>query len=74
MDDALIEQVVSAERDVDPVTGRIVASAAWYDLTAEERAEAFERIWQQRAIEAALHPDGLSQTARAILEQLRSTP
>lgn len=71
MDEALIEQVVSAHRDVDPVTGVIRAAPAWHDLTDLERDEAARRTDAQRALEAALDPESLSGTGRAVLARIR---
>lgn len=67
--DALIEQVVGAfrERDAD---GNIKWSPAWHDLEEADRQRAFEETQQQRKLEAALDPEGLSSTARAILARI----
>ncbi|MEL6342824.1 MAG: hypothetical protein AAFV53_06800 [Myxococcota bacterium] len=69
--DALIEQVLSAWRPQSP-DGSIKAHPAWHDLSAEAREEAFEQTVQVRALEAALDPDNLSSTARAVLEKIKS--
>ncbi|MFK7929409.1 MAG: hypothetical protein AB8H79_14535 [Myxococcota bacterium] len=69
-DDLLVEQVCSAHRDRDP-QGRIRWSPAWHDLGAEDRADAFERTVQSRALEAALDADGRSSTVRAVLSRLK---
>lgn len=66
----LIEQVVSAWRPRDP-DGGVRAHPAWHDLDAVERVEAFDEILRQRAIEAALDPQGLSSTAHAVLRRIR---
>lgn len=66
---ALIEQVVGAFRERDP-DGNIKWSPAWHDLDADARRQAFEETRRQRRIEAALDPDGLSSTARAILARI----
>ena len=68
-DELLIEQVVSAHRQRDP-DQHIEAHSAWHDLDAEGRRAAFERTLQQRRVEAALDPEGLSTTARAVLARL----
>lgn len=67
--EALIEQVVGAfrERDAD---GNIKFSPAWHDLDDAERQQAFEETQRQRRLEAALDPEGLSSTARAILARI----
>jgi hypothetical protein len=66
----LIEAVVSAHRDRD-ADGRITPSAAWMDLDADGRAEAFAATVEQRRLEAALDPGSLSTTARAVLARIR---
>lgn len=66
----LIEQVVSAWRPRD-LDGGVRAHPAWFDLDEEARQEAFEETVHQRAIEAALDPEGLSGTARAVLARIR---
>lgn len=62
----LVERVVSAHRERGP-SGRILPAAAWRDLPAALRVAAAEEAELQRALEAALDPDGLSTTARAVL-------
>jgi len=66
----LIEQVVSAHRARD-VDGRVRSHHAWHDLDAAERVEAFEQARLSRTLEAALDPDGLSTTVKAVLSRLR---
>ncbi|MBX2798610.1 MAG: hypothetical protein KTR31_13095 [Myxococcales bacterium] len=66
---ALIEEVVSAWRSRDP-HGRVQPSPAWFDLPEEDRRQAFRDTLQQRRLEAASHPQGLSSTARAVLARL----
>ena len=68
--DALIEMVTTARREVRS-DGRVVAAAAWHDLDAAARDEAFEATVAERRVEAAVHPAGLSTTARAVLARLR---
>jgi hypothetical protein len=67
--DELVEQVVSAYRPRDP-RGQLLPSAAFHDLDAAARIEAYEEARRARAIEAALDPEGLSSTARAVLERI----
>ncbi len=67
--DALIEQVVSAFRERDP-DGRVLPSAAFRDLEDADRRIAFEETLRARRLEAALDPEGLSTTARALLARL----
>lgn len=71
-DDALIEQVAGAFRE--RVQGEVRAHPAWYDLDDDGRRAAFERAMRVRALEAALDPEGLSATARAVLARIRATP
>jgi hypothetical protein len=68
-DEALVESVVSAHRERDPF-GVIRASPAFYDLSAEDRVRAFDEAMRARRMEAALDPEGLSTTAKAILARL----
>jgi hypothetical protein len=42
----------------------------WHDLDEGGRREAFEAARLARRLEAALDPDGLSTTARAVLARL----
>jgi hypothetical protein len=67
--EAAIEAVVSAFRSRDR-DGRVRVEPAWHDLDDAGRREAFEAAVAQRAIEAALDPDGLSATARAVLRRI----
>ena len=69
--DALVEQVAGAFRDRDPRDGRAQPHPAWRDLDDAGRAEAFDRAARSRTLEAALDPDGLSSTARAVLARIR---
>jgi hypothetical protein len=68
--ETLIEQVAGAHRDRD-VDGRVRSHPAWYDLDAAERLEAFDAAQRQRKLEAALDPEGLSTTIKAVLARLR---
>ncbi|MEM9066987.1 MAG: hypothetical protein AAGE52_00735 [Myxococcota bacterium] len=65
MNDELIEEVAGAYR-----AGGLRYHAAWYDLSEEERREAHARALRQREFEAALDPEGLSSTARAVLARI----
>ncbi len=65
----LIEQVTSAHRSQDG-EGRVRAHEAWHDLSRDERIAAHEATVQQRRMEAALDPEGLSTTARAVLAKI----
>lgn len=65
----LIEQVAGAYR---PHGGdELRYHKAWHDLDAAARLRAFERARALRAAEAALDPEGLSTTARAVLARIR---
>jgi hypothetical protein len=68
--EALIEAVTSAFRPRDAITGELRGSDAWHDLDQAGRAEAFERTLAVRELEAALDADGLSTTARAVLQRI----
>jgi hypothetical protein len=69
--EALIEQAAAAYRPHDQRDGRARPAPAWLDLDAAGRAEAFDVATQARRLEAALDPDGLSTTARAVLARIR---
>ena len=67
-DELLIEQVASAwrPRPLDELRYH----PAWHDLGAAGRERAFARARALREMEAALDPDGLSTTARAVLARI----
>ena len=65
----LIEEVASAFRPESPDELRY--HPAWHDLDAAGRLRAFELARALRPLEAALDPDGLSTTARAVLARIR---
>ena len=69
MNEELIEEVAGAWRPRDPRQLRF--HPHWHDLGEEERIESFDRATELRAMEAALDPDGVSSTARAVLERIR---
>lgn len=70
-DDALlVEQVAGAHRVPARPFGEIPYHPAWHDLGAAGRERAFERAVALRVAEAALDPDGLSTTARAVLARI----
>lgn len=66
----LAEQALSAWRPRDP-DGAVRAHPAWHDLEAESRAVVFDETVRLRAMEAALDPEGLSTTARAVLARIQ---
>ena len=67
-EDLLIEQVAGAYRPVS--RDELRYHPAWHDLGPDARERAFERARALRALEAGLDPDGLSTTARAVLERI----
>jgi hypothetical protein len=67
----LVEQVTSAWRPRRP-GGGVRSHPAWHDLDADGRREAFEATRLARRLEAALDGEGLSTTARAVLERIRA--
>jgi len=69
--EALIEQVAGAFRPRDAF-GELHGHPAFYDLDEAGRAEAFEVARRLRAMEAALDPEGLSTTAKAVLARIRA--
>ena len=69
--EALVEAVAGAWRPRDPL-GTIRAHPAWHDLDEAGREEAFELARRTRALEAALDPEGLSTTGRAVMARIRA--
>lgn len=68
--DPPLDSVTSAFRPRDPA-GTLRAHPAWHDLDADGRREAYAETRLLRAMEAALDPEGLSSTARAVLRRIR---
>lgn len=66
----LVEQALSAWRPRDR-DGGLRGHPAWHDLDEAGRQEVFEQTLRLRQLEAALDPQGLSTTARAVLSRLR---
>ncbi len=66
----LIEQVLSPHREEDPL-GALRSHPAWFDLSEEDRRFAYEEAARARAMEAALDPQGLSTTGKALLARIR---
>lgn len=67
--EALIEAAAGAWRPRRP-GGGVGSLPAWHDLDADGREESFRAAAQSRRLEAALDPEGLSSTARAVLARL----
>lgn len=67
--EALIEAAAGAYRGRDPL-GAVRSHPAWHDLDEAGREEAFEAALESRRMEAALDPEGLSTTARAVLARI----
>jgi hypothetical protein len=66
----LVEQAAGAWRPRLP-GGGVGAHPAWADLDEAGRVEAFEAAALERRLEAALDPEGLSSTVRAVLARIR---
>jgi hypothetical protein len=69
-DELLIEQVAGAYRA--PSRDELRYHPAWHDLDEAGRRRAFERARALRPVEAALDPDNLSTTARAVLARINA--
>lgn len=69
--EVLVESVASAWRERD-AAGRAVPPPAWWDLSPDARALAFDAQAATRELERAIDPRGFSGTVRAVLERLRS--
>ena len=67
--ETLIEAATTAWRPRSP-SGEIRAHPAWADLDVAGRLAVYERTRMLRRLEAALDPDGISTTARAVLARL----
>jgi hypothetical protein len=67
-EELLIEEVAGAFRPRPREELRY--HPAWHDLGVDGRRRAFERARALRKIEAALDPEGLSTTARAVLGRI----
>lgn len=69
-DETLIEAVAGAYR-ARGVGGEVRSHPAWHDLDAKGREEAWALAATSRAMEAAMDPEGLSSTAKAVLARIR---
>ncbi len=67
-EELLVEQVASAHRPRS--LDELRYHPAWHDLDAAARERAFELARALRPLEAALDRDGLSTTARAVLQKI----
>ena len=70
-EDLLVEQVAGAHRP--RALDELRYHPAWHDLDAAARERAFDLARALRPLEAALDDDGLSTTARAVLNKIVST-
>jgi hypothetical protein len=68
--DLLVEQVAGAHRP--PPRGELRYHPAWHDLDERGRLRAHDLARALRPLEAALDPEGLSSTARAVLAAIAS--
>jgi hypothetical protein len=66
----LIEAVAGAWRPSDP-RGGLRAHPSWHDLDDAGREEAYALALELRLVEAALDPEGLSATGRAVMARIR---
>ena len=69
-EELLVEQVAGAHRPRS-YDGELRYHPAWHDLDATGRTAAFDRAAATRPLEAALDPEGLSTTVRAVLARIR---
>ncbi len=67
--EVLIEAAATAWRPRSP-SDEILPHPAWVDLDPEGRQAAYELTRQRRRLEAALDPDGVSTTGRAVLARI----
>ena len=66
---SVMERALSSFRERDAL-GRIRWAPAWYDLSERDRAALYEESLVARRLEAALDGDGLSTTARTVLDRI----
>jgi hypothetical protein len=69
--EALVEALAGAHRARDP-HGAVMSHPAFHDLDDAGRLDAFDAAQRLRLLEAAIDPDGLSTTARAVLARIRA--
>ncbi|HEX5050585.1 MAG TPA: hypothetical protein VFZ65_02325 [Planctomycetota bacterium] len=68
--DLLVEAALTPQRGLH-ADGTLRFHPAFFDLDEAGREQLFTQLWQQRALEAAASPGGLSATARAVLRRIR---
>jgi hypothetical protein len=71
-DEALIAAVTSAARE-EGVDGVLRFHPSWFDLPDAGRVAAHDATGVQRALEAALDPQGRSGTVHAVLARIRAS-
>lgn len=69
-EDELVEEVAGAWRP-HPIGGELRYHPSWHDLGEAGRERAFELAGALRRAEAAMDPEGLSTTARRVLDLIR---
>lgn len=69
-DSSVLEQATTAFRPRGP-DGEVAAHPAFWDLDAAGRVRLHEELELLRTLEAALAPDRLSSTGRAVLARIR---
>ena len=69
-EELLVEEVASAYRP-PALGGELRYHPAWHDLDENARVRAFDVARNLRPLEAAIDPEGLSTTARAVLARIR---
>ncbi len=67
--DILLEQAASAYRERD-LSGRILPSPAWWDLSPGGRDILFQNQLQSRLLESVIDPQGCSSTVHAVMSRL----
>lgn len=69
LDEELVSHTLSSYRARDP-EGRVLPDPAWMDLDGDGREAAFDAALALRKAEAALDPQHLSSTAKAVLARI----
>jgi hypothetical protein len=68
-DELLIEAACTARGDV-ALDGKLRAHPAWHDLGEDARSTAHDVASASRVLEAAMDPEGLSSTVRAVVRRI----